>query len=134
MVGFPGEKQDDFSKTLDMIKQTGFLKVHIFPFSPREETPAFSFPGRLPEKTKKERFSMTKEISERVAMEIKEKFSGSTFDVLVEERKDAYWFGHTKNYLPVIFKSQENLHNTIVALKICGPVRTGNLQGYLLAE
>ncbi|MCL5674324.1 MAG: MiaB/RimO family radical SAM methylthiotransferase [Candidatus Omnitrophica bacterium] len=118
MVGFPGETDKDFLETLDIIKQIGFLKVHIFPFSPRERTPAFSFPWQVPEKIKKERAKTAKEISEKVSMEVKNQFLNREFDVLIEEKKGGYWFGHTKNYLPVIFKSSKDLHNKIVNVQI----------------
>jgi threonylcarbamoyladenosine tRNA methylthiotransferase MtaB len=132
MVGFPGETDKDFMKTLDLIKKTGFLKVHIFPFSPREKTPAFSYSQQIPEKIKKQRAKIAKEISEEISMKVKERFLNQEFEVLIEEKKGDYWSGHTKNYLPVILKSDKNLHNEIINVKPVKIITEGVFKGFLL--
>jgi threonylcarbamoyladenosine tRNA methylthiotransferase MtaB len=46
-VGFPGESEADFSETLDVCRQIGFSKIHIFPFSARRGTPAAEYPNQV---------------------------------------------------------------------------------------
>ena len=55
IVGFPGETDADFAATCRMIRDVGFSKVHIFPFSPRQGTPAAAMDQQVPPRTKAER-------------------------------------------------------------------------------
>ena len=55
IVGFPGETEADFQKTLAACEAAGFMKIHVFPFSVRRGTPAASFPGQVRGERKKER-------------------------------------------------------------------------------
>ena len=55
MVGFPGERDSDFEKTLSMVEKVGFINTHVFRYSPREVTPASDFDGRVDSNVKKNR-------------------------------------------------------------------------------
>jgi tRNA-2-methylthio-N6-dimethylallyladenosine synthase len=57
LVGFPGETEDDLQETLDLIEEIQFLYSYMYHFNPREGTAAYSLPGRIPEKIKRERLS-----------------------------------------------------------------------------
>jgi threonylcarbamoyladenosine tRNA methylthiotransferase MtaB len=50
IVGFPGEDDDDFEKTVDLCERVDFAWIHVFPYSPRPGTPAWNFKGRLPQR------------------------------------------------------------------------------------
>jgi threonylcarbamoyladenosine tRNA methylthiotransferase MtaB len=55
IVGFPGETDAEFGETLEVCREVGFSKIHIFPFSPRRGTPAAEMPGQVPPQVKQER-------------------------------------------------------------------------------
>jgi len=114
MVGFPGEKEEDFEKSCSAVEKIGFLKVHIFPYSERENTPAINLPDKIDEKTKKEREKILLKISNLTSKKIKETFIGVKLNVLFEREKENFWEGYSENYIPAIVKSSQNLKNRIV--------------------
>ena len=121
IVGFPGETRKDFEDTLKIVKEAQFLHVHIFPYSRREKTHAFSLPDQIDtkviKKRKKELFLLAKEISFRV----REKFVGRKMSLLIENKKKKFpnfFFGHTENFLPVFLSSKNLVSNTNVEVKL----------------
>jgi len=64
IVGFPGESEEDFEGTLEFIRATPFAYLHIFPYSDRPFTKASTFKGKVPERIKKERVRLLKELDE----------------------------------------------------------------------
>ncbi|MAT68105.1 MAG: tRNA (N(6)-L-threonylcarbamoyladenosine(37)-C(2))-methylthiotransferase MtaB [Planctomycetaceae bacterium] len=73
IVGFPGETDAEFAETVDVCRQAGFSKIHIFPFSARRGTPAADLPGQLPKAVKQER---GRELA-RVEAELRDEYFGS---------------------------------------------------------
>ena len=65
IVGFPGETEEDFKNTLDTLEKIKFTKIHTFPYSKREGTPAASMPNQIPGNIKKERVHKVLEISNK---------------------------------------------------------------------
>lgn len=107
MVGFAGETDEDFARTVDFVKDIGFEKVHIFPYSVRKGTAAERFDGQV-EKAVKER--RAKEL-EKVCSQIRQEFLlsnvGRTVSVLFEKEKGDGWHrGYTMNYTPVKVRAQ----------------------------
>jgi len=111
IVGFPGESDDDFKKTLDLVLKLPFLNVHVFPFSPRPKTAAFLMDNQIPNKIKKERVKILNEAQKKRGEMIKKSYIFRNFDVLFEEKKGYYYSGLTGNYLRVYKKSSKNLTN-----------------------
>ncbi len=99
IVGFPGETDEDFTDTLEVVRQAKFARVHIFKYSPRKNTAAAKFADAVPGEVKNERAK----ILEEVAKETAESFNAENFDipakVLVEECEDGYLAGYTDNYI-----------------------------------
>jgi len=91
IVGFPGETEDDFAQTLDVVERVGYDNVFVFRYSPRPGTPAASMPEQLSLDVKAERNSRLLEVAGRVAAERSRRLLGRTMDVLVDgrSRKDA---------------------------------------------
>jgi tRNA-2-methylthio-N6-dimethylallyladenosine synthase len=91
IVGFPGETEDDFAQTLDVVERVAYDNVFVFRYSPRPGTPAASMPEQLPLDVKAERNSRLLEVAGRVAGERSCRLLGRTMDVLVDgrSRKDA---------------------------------------------
>lgn len=117
IVGFPGETEELFNTTIDTCRKVGFTKLHVFPYSEREGTASSRMSGKLDGFTKKERARKLIEVSKELETIYMNKFIGREVDVLIEEYKDGYSFGHTGNYLYVKI-NKELPHNEIVKVKI----------------
>lgn len=102
IVGFPGETEDDFTATLDMIDHADMAKVHAFPFSPRNGTPAARLPGRLDDGIVRERMQRLAEKEAQVARDWRRQFLGQTVQVLLEQPvAPNQWLGHSERYFSV---------------------------------
>ena len=86
IVGFPGETEGDFNITFDFIKKINFSKLHVFPFSAHEKTPAFSMPDQLPTSIKKKRAKILSEYSLELEKKYKQQFVGQELEVIVDGR------------------------------------------------
>lgn len=101
IVGFPGETEALFGESLDFVSQMGFAKVHVFPYSRREGTPAARMAGQLPMAVKKERVRRMEETAEGRARAIRVKMIGRIEDVLFETETDGVADGLTGGYMRV---------------------------------
>lgn len=102
IVGYPEEKDINFENTVNIIKKIGFMKLHVFPFSPRPGTLAEKMP-LLPNSVIEERKKILLSLSRDLWRKYAERFLGKKMEVLVEEVKDGFAEGLTDNYLKVIF-------------------------------
>ncbi|OBK72539.1 tRNA (N6-isopentenyl adenosine(37)-C2)-methylthiotransferase MiaB [Mycobacterium sp. 1164985.4] len=92
IVGFPGETEDDFQATLDVVAQSRFASAFTFQYSKRPGTPAAEFPGQVPKDVVSERYQRLIDLQERISLDENRALVGSTVEVLVaagEGRKDA---------------------------------------------
>ena len=64
IVGFPGESDEDFQRTIDVAKQVSFSKIHVFPYSKREGTPAATMVNQVPEQVKSRRAKELRDLSD----------------------------------------------------------------------
>jgi len=118
IVGFPDETEEDFLECIDTIKKCKFTKIHVFPYSKREGTPAAIMENQVDEKIKKDRVKRLISLSETLEKEYMEKFINKTVEVLPEIEKDGYLIGHTGNYLQIKYKGCKNDINNLVNIKI----------------
>lgn len=103
IVGFPGETEKDFEDSMTFVTQQRFLKVHVFPYSRREGTPAYDFPDQIPEHEKEARSRRMTAAVEAVRAQVAAQMQGRTAEVLLETPLSATLFtGYTKQYLPVL--------------------------------
>ena len=103
IVGFPGETEVDFEASMAFVTGQRFLKVHVFPYSRREGTPAYDYPDQIPEHEKEERSRRMTAAVEAVRAEEADRMQGRTAEVLLETPLSATLFtGYTKQYLPVL--------------------------------
>ena len=86
IVGFPGETDEEFAETLDVCERAGFMKTHVFPFSPRKGTPAAEFNGQIPAEVRKARCAELAVLETRLARRYYESLVGETLTVLVEAK------------------------------------------------
>ena len=104
IVGFPGETDEDFKDTLDIVKDAFFGKTHVFRYSPRRGTAGARLKGAVPEETKKKRAGILEETAEEVARNFRKSIIGKEQIVLIEEEEDGYMTGYTGNYIKVYVK------------------------------
>jgi len=117
IVGFPGETLKLFNTTIETCKKLEFSKLHVFPYSERRGTASSRMEGKIDEHEKKERSRRLIEVSKELEINYMKKFIGSEVEVLVEEFKDGYSYGHTGNFLYVKIKGKLP-HNEIVKVTI----------------
>ena len=117
IVGFPGETEELFQTTIDTCKKIGFSKLHVFPYSERRGTASSRMDGKIDEHEKKERSRRLIEVSKELEINYMKKFIGKEVEVLVEEYKDGFSYGHTGNYLYVKI-NRELPHNEIVKVRV----------------
>jgi len=102
MVGFPGETDEQFENSLRFCDEIGFSSMHLFKYSPREGTPAATYPDQVRNEVKDIRSKRMQEMAEKNMLRYMEEHLGQTVEVLIEEqRADGIWLGHTDNYLHV---------------------------------
>jgi len=121
MVGFPGEEEEHFSATKNLIEELKFARLHVFCYSPREGTEAARLPGQVDEKTKQERSRILIKTGEYVTENFYKKFIGRTMDVLFEhkpDKKTGLLKGLTGNYLSVLASGEKSFAGQIMTVKI----------------
>ena len=130
IVGFPGETEEDFQKTLDIVNQVKYDLAYTFIFSPREGTPAAKMEDNTPMEEKKERLARLNELINKYALESNQKMLNKTYDVLIlgESDKDDKYMGYTDNMKLVNVKCDKELVGKIIPVKITG-VKTWSLDG-----
>ena len=117
IVGFPGETEELFQTTINTCKELELTKIHVFPYSIRKGTVAETLPNHLDQSIKKDRARRLLEVSKELEKTYFNKYIGKEVEVLIEEVKDGYSYGHTGNYLYVKI-NKELEHNTFVQVKV----------------
>ena len=101
IVGFPGETEDMFQRSLDFVAKMNFARMHVFPYSKRKGTPAATMPNQIPEPVKKERVHRMQQLADQKAAEFHMSFVGRTLQVLFETNHEGITDGLTGNYIRV---------------------------------
>ena len=121
IVGFPGETEEDFEDTLDVVRKVNFEQVFMFIYSRRVGTPGDRMENQVSEETKHQRFDRLKELVESQIAENNQKYIGTTQKVLVEgfskTNKDLLT-GRTDSNKVVNFTGCEDLVGNMVDLEI----------------
>lgn len=119
LAGFVGETVDEFNTTYNNIKEIAFSDSHIFPYSRRKNTKADQMDGHLDPTIIKDRAHKLQSLAKDLKLEYYQKFLGQEMEVLFEQEKNGYWYGHTSNYLEVKIKKENvNLINQILNVKL----------------
>jgi threonylcarbamoyladenosine tRNA methylthiotransferase MtaB len=109
MVGFAGETDEDFERTVEFVKEIGFEKVHIFPYSVRKGTAAEKFEQQLPNQIKEQRAQHLGKVCSRIRRDFLVSNIGKRVKVLFEKEKgDGFHRGYTMNYTPVVVKQEQD--------------------------
>jgi len=121
IVGFPGESEEDFLVTYNLIKELPISYLHVFTYSERPNTPAIEMENSVPIQERKRRTNMLRILSEKKRNQYYNKMVGKTVTVLFEEQKhDNYMKGWTSNYVRVQQTYDKNLINKLTQNKISG--------------
>ncbi|HHV59989.1 MAG TPA: tRNA (N6-isopentenyl adenosine(37)-C2)-methylthiotransferase MiaB [Clostridiaceae bacterium] len=134
IVGFPGETEEDFEHTMDVIEKVRFDSAYTFIFSKRTGTPAAKAANQVPEEIKKERFNRLLNAQNVISHEINEKLNGAVLEVLVEgasRNNPAALTGRTRTNKIVNFKGSNDLIGKLVNVKI-NKIQTWSLEGEII--
>ena len=113
IVGFPGETDKEFNKTLDFIRQLNLSYLHVFSYSERENTQAINLKGKVSKQVKSLRSKQLRILSKKLQRKFYEKNLNGNFKVLFENHnKDGMMFGFTENYIKVKTKYNHEICQT----------------------
>ena len=121
IVGFPGETDEEFEDTLDVVRKVKFEQVYMFIYSRRLGTPGDKMENQIPEEIKHKRFDKLKELVEKQIEENNKKYVGTIQKVLVEgtsKNNENMLTGRTDSNKVVIFEGEKDLIGTMIDLKI----------------
>jgi threonylcarbamoyladenosine tRNA methylthiotransferase MtaB len=99
MVGFPGETDKQFQRSLIFAREMAFSRVHVFPYSPRPGTPAAQRADQIPTAAKRDRTQQMLALADELESRAAERWVGRQVSVLFEERGSKGLTGHTEHYL-----------------------------------
>ena len=123
IVGFPGETDQDFQRTLDFVRTAAFSGGHVFTYSVRPGTAAAKLDGRIPKDVKRERSKILREQLDEQRKSFGIKMIGTTTNVLWESaepinKENCRLKGFSENYLPVKCLGSQNLLNQISNVEV----------------
>lgn len=118
IVGFPDETEEDFKESLAFAERMKLDKIHTFPYSPKKGTPAAKMKNQISGDVKSQRSKEMIALSDKMNIDFLNNNIGKTVPVLFEDMENGFWQGHTTNYIKVLAKSDENLNNKIVDVKL----------------
>lgn len=110
IVGFPGEKEENFLESYNFIKKVGFNQIHVFPYSLRSGTAAANYKDQIDPRIKNERVEKILALSDTLWDEYLKQNDGKEAEVIIEkyDKKNECYVGHSSNYLLIQIKN-ENL-------------------------
>lgn len=134
IVGFPGESDDDFTTTYNLLKKLEPAFLHIFPYSERPSTPAINYPNKVQSNTITARAAKLHSLSDKLHLNFYEQHIGHTDMVLFETTKrKGLMNGYTRNYVRVEYPYAKELVGTINKIEITGISNTGNCTAKLIS-
>ena len=129
IVGFPGEKEEDYISSREFVKKVKFAELHVFKYSKRDGTVAAKMPNQIDEKIKTLRSEDLIKTGEELTKEFRQAKIGQDTTVLFEEKvlldNKEYWVGHTVDYIKIAVPEKENLE---------GQIRKVNVKDFLTNE
>lgn len=117
IVGFPGETEIEYKETLETLNKIKFTKIHTFPYSPREGTPASTMAGQVSQEDKKRRVHEIISLSNETELSFYKESVNKVFDGVIEIHDYDIVMVHTTNFIPILVE-EKIPNNTIVKVKI----------------
>jgi len=121
IVGFPGETEEDFEDTLDVVKKVNFEQIYMFIYSRRVGTPADKMENQIPEEIKHKRFDRLKQLYENTIQSNNKKYIDTVQKILVEgysKNNEKMLTGRTDSNKVVIFEGNQSLIGKVQSIKI----------------
>ena len=130
ITGFPGETEAEFAETLAFCRETGFARMHVFPYSARQDTPAAQMPGQVPKALREERARQLIALGNELARAYCAAQIGCTVQVLAEETEEGIARGYTAQYIPCEFPGgQPGMLYDVAVTGLSGDGLTGRIAG-----
>ena len=121
IVGFPGETEEDFEDTLDVVRKINFEQIYMFIYSRRVGTPGDKMENQIPEEIKHKRFDRLKALFEKQVEENNKKYIGKVEKILVEGKSktnEKMLTGRTNSNKVLVFEGKEELIGNVVDVEI----------------
>jgi len=121
LQGFPGETEAAFKSTFNLIRSLPITHLHVFPFSPREGTPAFNYPDKVPREIIRERCSMMRSLGERKTREFETANIGRPLEAVIQGERDAATGNLkavTSNYLTIQVEGPDDLKKKVIPVQL----------------
>lgn len=136
IVGFPGETEQDFNDTLEVLEKIKFENAFMFMYSKRSNTPAEKYENQVDEETKNSRLQALMRVQDKIAFELSQNYIGKTVKVLVEgfsKKNKEMYYGRTSTHKIVLFPkiNDEKLKSKFVNVKITS-TKTWTLYGEIV--
>lgn len=133
IVGFPGESEEDFLETYNLLEEVGASFLHIFPFSERAGTPAVTMPNKVQSRISTERVARLEELSAKLHKSFSERFLGEVREVLFESTdRSGMMYGYTDNYLRVSVPYNTEYINQIRKVRLVALEEDGNIRSEIV--
>ena len=129
MVGFAGETDEEFSKSVDFVKRIRFARAHIFAYSRRAGTVADGLPNQVTNAVKRKRAGAMALAAKQTEKDFLNSQVGGVFPVLFETEKNGVNEGYTPNYTRVCVEAPNDLKGQIFDVRI-----TGAFDDYVIGE
>lgn len=119
ITGFPGEKRENFIRTVQFLEGLPLAYLHVFPYSSRPGTKAASFPDQVPESLKKERVVLLGNLAATARNKYLSQHMDKTLQVIVENKTIEGCFGTSTNYIKVLLASEYDLRaQTLMNIRV----------------
>jgi len=120
LTGFPGEGEEEFNNSKQLLEEINATYFHVFPYSKRPGTLAASFPDQVAKNVSSERVAVLRQLAKKKQLEFYTRHLHSTRPVLVEKKRNRSKLlnGFTDNYIPVVFEGDDVLMGQIVPVKL----------------
>ena len=118
IVGYPGETEEEFNKTVHFLKSLPISYLHVFTYSERANTTAPRMGKIVPMEERRKRSKQLRILSLKLKQQFYQNNLGKTEKVLLENQEDGYHYGFTENYVKVKLSAQKVKKNEIVSVKL----------------
>ena len=118
IVGFPGESEENFQETYELLKQLDVSYLHVFSYSQRDNTDAVKIEPKVSQQTIAERSKILHRLSMKKKRQFYENNTGKIRQVLFETYEEGILSGHSGNYISVSIKGNEDKVNQIIPVKL----------------
>ena len=134
-MGFPGESDEDFNDTMELVRKIEFAQAFSFHYSPRPGTPSAEYEGQIPQVTKSERLNLLQSLLKEQQFQFNNQFIGKTVNILIEKfgKEECHLVGKTPHLQSVFFEDTRKSYKLgeFIDIKI-NSMKVNNLSGELI--